>query len=244
MNNMNTIIKNAVDIAQRTQRNYDLSKTIPNNDLDTLIHAATNAPSKQNETHFSLHVYTDKDIIREIYNATKKFTFGHTKHKSDILNPNLGENWMLENRSVHNSQILANAVFVYVDDEGEMRGLTHILAKHNNDNDSIEVYNEQKSYSVGISLGQLILSATLLGYKTGICAAFEENTLKQILKTNKRIRLLVGVGYENIGIDRRLHAETLNKEILEEFRTGDPDEKWRFYSYDKTIKVSFNGNEK
>ena len=71
---MHEEIKKAVDVSQRAQRNYDLSKTIPEKDLETLIYAAINAPSKQNEIHYSLQVYTDPAIIREIYNATKKFT--------------------------------------------------------------------------------------------------------------------------------------------------------------------------
>lgn len=241
---MHEIIKNAIAVSQRAQRNYDLSKTIPEKDLDTLIYAAINSPSKQNETHYSLHVYTDKDIIREIYNTTKKFTYGNKKHTSEILDTDKGENWMYENRSVHNSQTLANTLFVYVDDDGESRGVTHFLAQHDDNNrNSVHTYNEQKNFSVGVSVGQLILSATLLGYKTGICSAFDSNMLKNIVKTNNRVKLLIGVGYENNGVDRRLHAETLNREIPEEFQTGDLDEKWRFPSLDKNVKLLINGIE-
>ena len=239
---MHEELKKAIDTAQRAQRNYDLSKTIPEKDLETLVYAATNSPSKQNETHYSLHVYTDQTIIREIYNATKKFTFGNDKHKTEILDPNKGENWMYENRSVHNSQILANVLFVYVDDDGERRGVTHFLAHHDeNDKNSIDTYNEQKNFSVGISVGELILSATLLGYKTGLCSAFDSDMITNIIKTNNRVKLLVGIGYENVGTDRRLHAETLNREIPEEFQTGDLDEKWRFPSLNKNITVLING---
>jgi len=75
------IIK-AINSAQRAQRNYDLTKSIPQKDLDTLIYAAVNSPSKQNETHYSLAVYTDPVVIRQIYNHTKKFTL--IKDRSDI----------------------------------------------------------------------------------------------------------------------------------------------------------------
>ena len=66
-------IKDAVDITQRAQRNYDLSKSIPQEDLDTLIYTAINSPSKQNETHFKLKVYTDPNLIHNIYDCTKRF---------------------------------------------------------------------------------------------------------------------------------------------------------------------------
>jgi len=240
---MNEEIKKAIDVSQRAQRNYDLSKTIPENDLETLIYAAKNSPSKQNETHYSLHVYTDKDIIREIYNTTKQFTYGNKEHQSEILDTNKGEDWMYANRSVHNSQILSNALFVYVEDDGKMMGVTHFLSNYGNE-ESIKIYNEQRSYSMGVSIGQLILSATLLGYKTGICSAFEPYIIRDILRVKDRVRLLVGVGYENIGVDRRLHAETLNKDILKEFRTGHPDDKWRFPSLEKNTKVLLNGEER
>ena len=56
----------------KTQRNYDLSKSIPQEDLDTLIYTI-NSPSKQNETHFKLKVYTDPNLIRKIYDCTERF---------------------------------------------------------------------------------------------------------------------------------------------------------------------------
>ena len=241
---MHDKIKKAVDISQRAQRNYDLSKTIPEKDLETLIYAASNAPSKQNETHFSLQVYTDQTIIREIYNTTKQFTLGDKTDEAEILDPNNSKNdqWMYKNRSVHNSQILSNALFVYIDDSGKRRCLTHMLAQHN-DKDNIDIYNEQKNFSVGVSVGQLILSATLLGYKTGICSAFDLDTIKKVVNTENKVKLVIGIGYENIGIDRRLHAETLNREIPEGFRTGELDEQWRFPSLDKNMKVLINGKQ-
>ena len=76
-------IKYAVDVTNKAQRNYDLTKFIPQEDLDTLIHAAVNSPSKQNETHYSLHVYTDQNIVKQIYNHTKKFTMIRDQQDQD-----------------------------------------------------------------------------------------------------------------------------------------------------------------
>jgi hypothetical protein len=66
--------------------------------------------------------------------------------------------------------------------------------------------------------------------------------MQKIVKVKDRVRLIIGVGYENNGIDRRLHAETLNKEIPEKFQNGNLDEKWRFPSFEKYTKVLINGN--
>ena len=71
---MNQQIIDAAKVSKLAQRNWDLTKTIPQEDLDTLIYAAKNSPKKQMETHYSLHVFTHKEKIREIYDQTKKFS--------------------------------------------------------------------------------------------------------------------------------------------------------------------------
>lgn len=240
---MNNDIINAVKHAQRAQRNYDLSKSIPQKDLDTLIYAAANSPSKQNETHYSLAVYTDQNIIRSLYSHTKKFTL--IKDKSDFdstFGETDGKYWQDDNRSVTNSQILANVVFVYIQEQGTARGGTHIVGKNNPNGNAAAIYNEQQCYSIGISVGQLILAANLLGYKTGICSALDSKPIKKIVGTENSVKLLVGIGFENANTDRQLHAELLNRDVPEKFRTGELEEQWRFPSFEKHTKVTINGN--
>ena len=235
------IIK-AIDSAQRAQRNYDLTKSIPKKDLDTLIYSAVNSPSKQNEIHYSLAVYTDKDMIRQIYNHTKKFTL--IKDASDLektFGEKDGRYWQNDDQSVTNSQILANALFVYIQEQGQARGGTHIVGQRSQNGNAKTIYNEQQSYSIGISVGQLILTANLLGYRTGICSAMDSKPIKKLVGTENSVKLLVGIGFENAGTDRRLHAETLNKDVPEKFRTGELEEHWKFPSFDKNIKVNING---
>jgi len=231
-------IKRAIDTVQRAQRNYDLSKTIPDEDLKLLIYAATNSPSKQNETHYALYVYTNESIIKQIYNCTNKFTLGI----SEALEEEKGEQWLYKNKSVKNSQIYANVLFLYVDDEGEARGATHLRGQHG-DKFGRNVLTEQKNYSIGVSVGELILSAGLLGYKTGICSAMEEIPIKKIINTEKEPKLLVGIGYSNENVNRRAHAETLNSEVHNLHQTGNLHEKWMFPSFEKNIKVYINGSQ-
>ena len=54
-------------------------------------------------------MYTDPSMIKKIHDCTKKFTLGI--HQA--LEEGKGENWLYENRSVTNSQIYANALFIY-----------------------------------------------------------------------------------------------------------------------------------
>lgn len=241
---MHNIIKQSVEISQRAQRNYDLTKTIPLDDLDTIIYAAANSPSKQNETHYSLHVYTDQTKIREIYNETKYFSL--IKDKTDIeslFEEKDGVFLQNQDLSVRNSQILANALFVFAEDHGDPRGGNSIIAQSTKDQttESVQNYQEQINFSIGIAVGELILSATMLGYKTGICSAFPKSNVKNIINSQFLPKLLVGVGYEDQSVDRRLHAETLNKDVPEKFRTGSSEERWRFPSLNKQTKVYING---
>ena len=237
-------IKQAVDVAQRAQRNYDLSKSIPKEDLETLIYSAVNSPSKQNETHYQLKIYTDQKKIKEIYDCTKRFSLikDEEDRKNSFVEDENGIFWQNENTSVHNSQILSNVLFVYVDDNGTPRGGNSSIAQKtdNLNSESVQNYNNQKNYSIGISVGQLTLSAALLGYKTGICSAFNPDAVQTAINTDKQVKLLVGVGYANQGVDRRLHALTRNKDIAEKFRNGDLEDFWRFPSFTKNIKVTIN----
>ena len=242
---MHDQIKAAVNSAQRAQRNYDLSKTVLEQDLQTLIYAAVNSPSKQNETHYALYVYTDQNIIQEIYKQTKLFSL--LKDKEDIQNAfkeEDGKFWQSEDLSVYNSQILSNVLFVYAEDHGTPRGGNSMIAQDTTDiyTESYKIYKEQVDYSIGISVGQVIMSAALLGYKTGLCSAFQKDRLQAIVNSKYDVKLLLGIGFENSKVDRRLHAETLNKDLPAKFRTGDLNEKWRFPSFNKSVKVYINGN--
>lgn len=229
-------LKRAIDTAQKAQRNYDLSKSLSNEDLEFLIYSAINSPSKQNETHYSLHVFTEERIIKEIYNETNKFTLSI----NESLDVNKGEEWLYENLSVKNSQVYANVLFVYVKDSGEARGATHLKGKKG-DLFANKVLKEQINFSIGISVGELILTANLLGYRTGICTAMEEDNIKKIIGATNEPKILVGVGFENPQTDRRLHYETLNKDVPKQFRTGNLDEQWKFPSFSKECKVYLDG---
>jgi nitroreductase len=235
-------IVKAVNSAQRAQRNYDLTKSVLQEDLETLIHVASNSPSKQNEVHFSLKVYTDQKKIREIYNCTKRFALyrdGVSDSKFDKVQDKFDMN---EEFCVHNSQILSNVLFVYLDDEGTLRSGEHIWDKNNTPESYHPALNKQKNFSIGISSGQLILSASLLGYKTGICTAYDEGKLMRVLNTEKNIKMLVGIGFPNNHLDRRLHAETFNKDLPIDYQNGNLEDRWKFPTYNKTIKVSINDN--
>ena len=70
---MNKDIETAVKRSQRCQRNWDLNKTIPENDLQTIVTAATECPSKQNIDFYQVHVVRDREIIENVFAQMEYF---------------------------------------------------------------------------------------------------------------------------------------------------------------------------
>ena len=256
---MNNTIKQAVDSTKKAQRNWDLSKEIPQEDLDTMIYAAQKSPKKQMETHFSLHVYTDPATIRAIYDNTKKFSIypvdtpdvpeGEWTPPEGMFEDVDGSFYQDDHFSVKNSQILANAMFVYCEDRRTVRGGTHFMAKKEGASPNVlSIYEEQIDFSIGISVGQLLLSSAMMGYKTGICSALDSDMISDILPKDpdgdhQNPKLIIGVGYENEGVDRTLHQETMNKDLPEDRRQGDDNALFKFPTFEGVTDVYINGEK-
>ena len=60
----------AIHRAQHCQRNFDLNQKMPEQDIKTIITAATECTSKQNIANYKLHVITDRKTIKQIYKCT------------------------------------------------------------------------------------------------------------------------------------------------------------------------------
>ena len=96
----------AIKHARRCQRNWDLTKTIPQEHIDHWIHLATHAPSKQDESFFDLYVVTDREKIDFLRNEHSwGFTVGGgTDHV--VRNPQMGANVMfIFNRKMNEEEI-------------------------------------------------------------------------------------------------------------------------------------------
>tara|TARA_Y100000004_G_C8694177_1_gene318872 strand:- start:51 stop:590 length:540 start_codon:yes stop_codon:yes gene_type:complete len=167
----------------------------------------------------------------------------------EVFNDKDGNFNTKEEYTVTNSQIYANAVFIWCDDTANLRGGTHILgARKEASFISKQTLFEQKSFSVGISSGQLTMAAALLGYKTGYCSAFERNIkrttpdkhLQTIINSETEPRIIVGVGYPNEGVNRQYHATVKNKDVPERYRNGAAEQYWKHPTFDKFLKVWLN----
>ena len=232
---MRDLIKIASKGSYHAQRNWDRSKTIPQEDIDVLLEAIKNSPTKQAETHYKVLWTDDPDLIYKVYRKTKHFTV--TPRGSFDYTDSDGKT---DNRyNVRNSQVYSNLLFAFAFDwdQKEARSNIHaIVDLHDVKNNAIIEKDRQRCLSTGIAIGELILSANLLGYKTGLCSAFWEHEIREYFDGEK-IEVLVGIGYPT-DKPRIEHEEVYNKDIVAvDRRTGDDNEKWKFPAFEKKIKI-------
>lgn len=185
INDLQSIIQNS----QRCQRNWNLSKQISNDHIETFKISVTKCPSKQNRTFYKCIFITKRDIIEKIHNSSDSFV------------------WQYEPRiSVTNSQTLANLLVVFVRD----RDLTVTEPRTEKEYfqgllDGKTTDDENKS--VGIAAGSLNLTAHLLGYKTGFYnAQHNSDILDDIF--GAKVFLILGIGFPDETKKRTQHHFT------------------------------------
>lgn len=176
-----------IDKSQRCQRNWDLSKEIPKEDLDLILYAATKSPSKQNLSFFDLHVVKDRKIIEDIYQETDTTSL---KRK--------------------NPQVLANVLLVYVKKHRitstqSVYPYSFFTEGDYHDEKVRSKINRDTNLSTGISAGYACLVANMIGYETGFCKCYNMSTINLILKLKRdtEISLMLGIGYGDKNKNRR-----------------------------------------
>lgn len=188
----NSEIVKAIHRSQHTQRNYDLSKTIPIEDLKTIITAATQCPSKQNVAFYDLYIVTNRYVINDIYDTTTSL------HTDDSNYDRLS-----------NPQVLGNVLLVFTDKSNgpvgnhkELKEAKANIRKEEND----RIILQDKFTAIGIASGYVNLTASLLGYETGCCSCImNHERIQEILGIDAMPQLLMGVGFKNEGVNRREH---------------------------------------
>ncbi len=194
----NSFIEESINRSQHCQRNWDLSRTIPQEDLDTLKEAVTKCASKQNRVFYRVHFITDRNVIEQIYNCTDGFMINFETRETK-----------------KNPQTLANLLVVFSEDRDvneELRTTEEIDAQA-----QLEEKRLRDSWiAYGIAGGYLTLTANLLGYSTGFCQCFNSTEVSEIVGTN--VLLLVGVGYPG---DLNIRTDHMDNEFT--FRSFSKD---------------------
>ena len=147
---------NIVNSFQHCQRNWDLSKSIPEEDMEIIEQACLGAPSKQNVTFFKPYFITDRDIINKIHRNTLGFLIEDGK-KGGVA--------MKGDRLTTNPQVLANLLVVFVKDFDAEKA-----AKNTDQSENAKVMEMDMHQAVGVAAGYVNMTAAMLGYSTGCCS--------------------------------------------------------------------------
>ena len=186
-------LKKTIIKSQHCQRNWDLSKQIPDDELNIIMHAATQCPSKQNIAYYDTYFITNRDMIEKIHSHTVGF-YINGEHRT-------------------NSQVLANLLVVFTERSlATVAATTEAESFHRNSQIDTLVYQKTVSpvierdvqMAIGIAAGFVNMTSTLLGYSTGCCACFDGAKIQELLNSD-RISLLMGVGFPDGNRPRREH---------------------------------------
>jgi nitroreductase len=207
----NRFLERTIAKSQQCNRNWDLSKQIPDEDIKTMEQSVKHCSSKQNRVFYKVLYTQDRDKIERIHDATDGFTYGLDMEKDK------DGNFL----STTNPQVLANTLFIFAKDRDEKIDYARIAEEKNL---GIEEGKDKmdEDRSIGIAAGYLTLTSNLLGYESGCCQCFNEADVKDILGIDEDVFLLMGVGY---GDKTRLRKE------------HHTDPSFTFPSFKKDIKV-------
>lgn len=182
------MIEKAVHKSQHCQRNWDLRKKIPEQDLKVLETSITACPSKQNYVFYTPYMITHREVIDKLYHAADGFK-------------------LQDNTTKKNSQVLANLLVVFVESDDYLNQIPRNSEVHESieTNRTHAAVTTQTNLAVGIAAGYLNLTANLLGYSTGCCTCFDRVKVMKILNTNKMPHLMMGVGIPDSSRPRKEH---------------------------------------
>jgi len=184
-------IKNAIIKSQHCQRNWDLAQSLPEDDLNLIVMAATQCPSKQNLAYYRCHFIQNRDLIEKIHECTKGFG------------------------PYTNSQIMANLVIVFEDygdlssDKYNQRNQqTREVIDNTSNRSGIDVDRQldiNRQQAIGVAAGYVNLVSTILGYSTGCCRCMVPNSIEKVLNLENHVQLLMGIGFKDTARNRREH---------------------------------------
>lgn len=180
----NPELKKAIHRSQHCQRNWDLTKEIPEEDMDLIITAATQCPSKQNIAHYKVHAITNRDLIEKIHQNTVGFQVVHT-----------------------NSQVLANLLLVFEYKSVDTHKNLFSYNKEISQSDKANSFLRDAHMAVGVAAGYVNVISSIVGYNTGCCACFNGSAIKELLGLENDVLLMMGVGFKDPSLNRRIHHE-------------------------------------
>lgn len=232
----NRWLEKVITKSQRCQRNWDLSKKIPMEDIKTMQTSVTQCSSKQNRVFYKTVFVTDRNIIEKIYRKT--WMGGYVKQEDwktlkgwgmsldeirkqdyvckDESNPEAslwGKKTYDETHNSTNPQVLANLLVAFIRDRDPSEEVRTPEERINGrtmggaENEHPYVKADEQ-VALGIAAGYLTLTSNMLGYSSGCCQCGDKKEVSELLGETEETLLLMGIGYPDSTRSRLEHHVT------------------------------------
>ena len=212
--------------AQRCQRNWDYSRPVTKEDIETLTKVATTMPTKQNIDYFELLVSTNAKFNQMCHDIA--------------VNPD--DPFFAEgDNKLRNAQVNAPLLMIWVPNYNNPLMDERATNPKDADGNPTGDYEEgNRDIATGISSGATALAAAQLGYKTGFCACMEWPELKDLIKKDftdpELLRIVDKLGDKNNGLCLGIGHPNSNFERTEVVK--DNKKVLNIISFDKEIKTT------
>lgn len=230
--NPNRFLEKAITKSQRCQRNWDLSRDIPIEDIKTLKTSVTQCSSKQNRVFYKVKFITNRDIIEKIYRTTGGAGYlssewktleewGFNSEKEAIMadmkqghnNKTLWTKRIYDNSDMStNPQVLGNLLVAFIRDRDPSEGYRtkeeRLSGRHMDETLESPLVKQDEQIALGIGAGYLTLTANLLGYSSGCCQCGDMKEISKMLGETEPTLLLMGIGYPDTSKSRLLHHKS------------------------------------
>ena len=206
-------LKRAIHESQKCQRNWDLDKEMPQEDVDLIMEAVTHSPTRQNINFFDVSAITNRDTIEKIHSATECFAIDPSMKLSDYSKA-VSEGSDRKNRDARQQHRRQNRAPINppalernnsIEFKTNPQTLAHLLLAFsaNEDTKYDDVcWTKDVQTSIGIAIGYVKFISTQLGYASGCCGCMEEE-VNTIL--GSKVFLLMGVGIPDESKHRTEH---------------------------------------
>jgi len=230
--NPNRFLEKAITKSQRCQRNWDLSKDIPIEDIKTLKTSVTQCSSKQNRVFYKVKFITNRDMIEKIYKTTggagylsdewktleewglnsaeeaRKADYKRSHKNKDLWTKRIYDNSDMST----NPQVLGNLLVAFIRDRDPSEGYRtkeeRQSGRHIDTELEHKLVKQDEQVALGIGAGYLTLTANLLGYSSGCCQCGDMKKISEMLGETEPTLLLMGIGYPDTSKSRLLHHKS------------------------------------
>lgn len=186
--------KRVIDVIRQCQRNWDLTKEIPEEHIQHWKYIATHSPSKQDEGYFNVRIIKNRELIDKL----KKHTWGQTTKVGRLV-------------SVARNPQMGASVYILFTEKYSSTPREIDIANNPICNDDI-VKTKNAAIAAGMSGALIAQSAASLGYKVGFNTNHSEpeiwHSLLRMRATTERMLFGIGIGFPQEGKPRNETDET------------------------------------